>query len=140
MSQSIGDRIKKVRGTLGVGEFAEVLGVNRKTVTRWEADDALPDGGSLLALLQHFSANPGWVLTGDGGAPALEAAEQLLVENYRRCTGPAKANLVQTSALLAAGLGEAEASKPSQHIEGAMQIFHKAPRGNVIGRDLIKKK
>ncbi len=25
-------------------------------------------------------------------------------------------------------------------VEGSMQVFHKAPKGDVVGRDLIKKK
>src|ERR1700751_1137340 len=94
MSQ-IGDRIKQVRGTIGVGEFATILGVNRKTLTRWEASEVLPDGPSLLALMSHFNADPIWILTGKGIAPALEAAEQVLLDNYRRCTPQARANLVQ---------------------------------------------
>ncbi|WP_432277712.1 helix-turn-helix transcriptional regulator, partial [Pseudomonas aeruginosa] len=50
MPQNIGDRIRQIRGGLGVGEFAERLGVNRKTVARWESNEALPDGASLLTL------------------------------------------------------------------------------------------
>lgn len=83
MSQSIGERIKLIRGSLGVGEFAEILGINRKTVTRWEADESLPDGISLLALMKHFQADPAWVLTGSGVEPVLNSRESALLDNYR---------------------------------------------------------
>lgn len=73
MSQSTGDRVREVRGGMGVGEFAETLGVNRKTVTRWESGDSIPDGASLLALKRLFDADPSWLLTGQG--PGLELSE-----------------------------------------------------------------
>jgi transcriptional regulator with XRE-family HTH domain len=63
--ETIADRLRSVRGALGVGEFAEELGVNRKTVTRWENGDAVPDGDSLLALQQVFSVDPAWLLLGE---------------------------------------------------------------------------
>lgn len=84
--KSIGSRIEQLRGKLGIGEFAEELGVNRKTVTRWEADETLPDGPSLLALKEKFGADPGWVLTGIGEAPSkssLTPDEQVLLDGYR---------------------------------------------------------
>lgn len=83
---SAGGRIETIRGELGVGEFASALGVNRKTVTRWEADDSLPDGASLIALRERFGADPGWVLTGSGEPPntsSLTPDEEVLLEGYR---------------------------------------------------------
>lgn len=86
MSKTTGNRIAMIRGTRGVGEFADALGVNRKTVTRWEADEALPDGVSLIALKEEFGADPGWVLTGKGEAPTdstLSADERELIALFR---------------------------------------------------------
>lgn len=83
---SSGARIEQVRGKLGIGEFAAELGVNRKTVSRWEAGETLPDGASLLALKEKFGVDPGWVLTGLGVAPStssLAPDEQVLVDGYR---------------------------------------------------------
>lgn len=93
---SVGERIQLVRGGLGVAEFATELGVNRKTVTRWEANEALPDGASLLSLMNKFNANPAWVLTGEGGAPALKPDEAALLDNYRHCSVEGK-NAVKTT-------------------------------------------
>lgn len=63
--KEIAARLREVRGSLGVGEFAQEIGVNRKTVTRWENGDAVPDGDSLLALRRQFSVDPVWLLLGD---------------------------------------------------------------------------
>ncbi|MCV0073266.1 helix-turn-helix domain-containing protein [Pseudomonas aeruginosa] len=88
MSKSIGGRIAELRGSMKVGDFADCLGVNRKTITRWEADEALPDGSSLLALHERFGASPTWVLLGDvdpGARHAPPSAEEtLLLERYRQ--------------------------------------------------------
>lgn len=84
--KSIGGRIEVIRGDLGVAEFASALGINRKTVTRWEADESLPDGASLLALRDRFGADPGWILSGEGEPPSaskLTPDEQVLLDGYR---------------------------------------------------------
>lgn len=91
MSDSVGHRIARLRGEMKVGDFAERLGVNRKTITRWEANEALPDGSSLLALHAQFGISPAWLLLGDispepCGSP-LTAEEALLLERYRQSPG-----------------------------------------------------
>lgn len=87
MSDSVGSRISQVRGEMKIGFFAERLGVNRKTITRWEANEALPDGSSLLALHAQFGISPAWVLLGEISpepwASPLTAEEALLISRYR---------------------------------------------------------
>lgn len=101
----VGYRIRELRGTLGQSEFAGRLGVDRKSVAGWEAGRRLPDGKSLLALMQVFGASASYLLTGnEGGAQLADAAEQVLIDSYRRCNADAKRNLIQTAALLSAGL------------------------------------
>nr|WP_197430319.1 XRE family transcriptional regulator [Burkholderia savannae] len=71
--------------------------MNRKTVTRWEADDTLPDGASLLRLKAKYGADPGWILTGEGEAPGtdtLTADERELLERYRAAPLAVKAAAV----------------------------------------------
>ncbi|WP_331458207.1 helix-turn-helix domain-containing protein [Burkholderia savannae] len=97
VGNSAGTRIRAVRGDRGVSEFAEALEVNRKTVTRWEADDTLPDGASLLRLKAKYGADPGWILTGEGEAPGtdtLTADERELLERYRAAPLAVKAAAV----------------------------------------------
>lgn len=94
---SAGVRIQEVRGKLGISEFAEELGVNRKTVSRWEADETLPDGASLLALKDKFGADPAWILTGSGEAPntsSLTPDEQVLLDGYRALDVPTRRRML----------------------------------------------
>lgn len=101
----VGARIRALRGSLGQSEFAERLGVDRKSVAGWEAGKRLPDGKSLLALMQVFGGSASYLLTGnEGGAQLADAAEQVLIDSYRRCNAEARRNLIQTAALLSAGL------------------------------------
>ncbi|MCC7455965.1 MAG: hypothetical protein IT390_03285 [Nitrospira sp.] len=78
-----------------------MLGVDRKTVRRWEDGQALPDGDSLLRLFQVFHADPGWVLTGAGSPPPLSARELSLLDNYRNASEVGRKALEQTGAALA---------------------------------------
>ncbi|MDH1766273.1 helix-turn-helix domain-containing protein [Comamonas aquatica] len=103
---SVGLRIKALRGDLSLREFAARLGVDHKSVSGWEAGKRLPDGSSLLALMEQFSADVNFILTGQRqeALPAVDPSEQLLLENYRRCKLEAKQTLLQSSVLFAAGL------------------------------------
>lgn len=98
---SVGARIAQIRGQTSINDFADSLSVNRKTVTRWEAGEALPDGASLLALLEKFGADPAWVLTGKGASPVLAPDEAALLDNYRHSPEAGKAAIQTTSAAFA---------------------------------------
>lgn len=108
-----GERIKELRGTVTQALFAEQLGVDRKTVTRWEAGERLPDGKSLLALMKVFGADANYLLTGSraGTAPVGDAAERMLLDAYRACAPEARRNLIATAALLSAGMAPAPAPR-----------------------------
>ncbi|MFS4552631.1 helix-turn-helix domain-containing protein [Comamonas resistens] len=81
-----GARIRALRGKATQGEFADQMGVNRKTVERWESGERLPDGQSLLALMAVFGADVNYILTGkkpsDAG-PSLSAEESTLLDYFR---------------------------------------------------------
>lgn len=81
----VGRRIAEVRGGLSQAEFAGRLGVDRKSVNRWEAGERLPDGQSLLKLLTEFGVDLNYILTGQGTSElaALNAIEAALIDNYR---------------------------------------------------------
>lgn len=92
MSQikNIGERVASIRGNQGVGAFAESIGVNRKTIQRWEAGLAIPDGNSILLLKEKFGVDPSWLLTGESplsvehGIVVSDAEEVELVQIYRQ--------------------------------------------------------
>lgn len=79
----IAERLMAIRAELSQGVFADRLGLTSKTIQRWEAGVAIPDGDSLLTLWREFHADPGWVLTGSGAPPALPPDERALLAHYR---------------------------------------------------------
>ncbi len=97
----VGRRVAQARGELTQSEFAARLGVDRKTVVRWESGERLPDGDSLLLLWQKFRVEAGWLLTGMGSAPPLTAREATLLDNYRHASEAGRKALDQTGAALA---------------------------------------
>lgn len=118
MSQTIGARVREVRGGMGVGEFAETLGVNRKTVTRWENDGSVPDGGSLLALKRLFDADPSWILTGQGPGPDLSDDERELLALYR--AAPLAGKMAAVGALQGVAGAEAQEGRDNRvMVEGS---------------------
>lgn len=130
VSETIGQRIRTVRGGRGVAEIAEALGVNRKTITRWEADEALPDGKSLLALKEQFGADPAWILTGSGVAQTggtLSADEEVLLNGYRALDPATKKRML---AFILGGETPATAQK---------QINVSATGGQAAGGDIVNK-
>lgn len=80
-------------------EFAGRLGVNRNTVSRWEAGERLPDGSSLLRMREEFGADISYILTGQSGgaAPALRPDEAALLDNYRNSPADGRERLRQIS-------------------------------------------
>lgn len=93
----VGLRIAAIRGAMKQSEFGERLGVNRNTVSRWEAGERLPDGSSMLAMALEFGADINYLLTGKSGgvAPALRPDEEALLTNYRACNSDSREKIRQ---------------------------------------------
>ena len=108
---SAGLRIRALRGDLSLREFAARLGVDHKSVSGWEAGKRLPDGSSLLALSEQFSADVNYILTGQrtGGAaapaPALAPDEEILLDNYRHAPAGVRAGVKTTLETFEPGAG-----------------------------------
>lgn len=119
--------------------LAEQCGVTARSQRNYESGERLPDAG-YLAALQAAGVDVLYVLTGErsGAHPAHDAAEQVLLDSYRRCNAQARQHLIQTAALLAAGMPPASArgagSSGGQSVVGddAIQI------GSVTGKARIK--
>jgi transcriptional regulator with XRE-family HTH domain len=54
-------RLRKREG-LSQEALAEMLGVSRQAVSRWEQGTALPDGGKLLSCARYFGVSVDWLL------------------------------------------------------------------------------
>ena len=125
----VGVRIARLRGGMTQASFSARLGVDRKTVERWEAGERLPDGAKLLRLVLEFGADLNYLLTGERNE-ALQSAEHHLIENYRRCGPEQRALLIQSAALLAAGIAAPTADKKTSSVQVT------AHGGNAAGRDM----
>lgn len=66
LAETIGDRIKMVRGTLSQADFALRLKVSKNTVGNYERGDRSPDADFLAHLYEEFGADITWLLTGQG--------------------------------------------------------------------------
>ena len=142
-----GERLKEERERLGFNQadFAALAGATRKTLFNWESGAASPNAAALAAWAEA-ELDVLYVVTGERSSaqPAHDAAEQVLLDSYRRCSAQARQHLIQTAALLAAGLPPAPAKKSAaaagsgggQSVVGdnAIQI------GSVTGKARIKSK
>ncbi|WP_304351038.1 helix-turn-helix domain-containing protein [Comamonas testosteroni] len=108
----IGARLREERERLGLNQegFGQLGGVRKQAQLLYEKDERRPDS-DYLAAVAAAGVDVLFVLTGrrQSDLPAGDASEQLLLENFRRCSLAARENLLQSSVLLAAGL-PAEAS------------------------------
>lgn len=108
---NLNERIKEERERLGYSQtaFAALAEASKHSQINWEKGTGTPTAAVLAAWAAH-GLDVLYVVTGQraGGTPsvpALDAAEQVLLDSYRRCGATAKQNLIQTAALLSAGLG-----------------------------------
>lgn len=104
---TIGDRLKEERTRLGMSQpaFAALAGTTKQTLFSWESGRTAPDGFQLAALAVQ-DVDVLYVLTGQrcSRESALPLDERKLLNGYRLCAKEAQQNLIQTAALLAAGL------------------------------------
>lgn len=64
-AETIGGRIRMVRGGVRQPEFATRLGVDKNTIGRYERDERQPDA-EFLARLCSLGFNGHWLITGEG--------------------------------------------------------------------------
>lgn len=130
---SVADRFKSERERLALTQprVAELTGVGKTTVINWEKALSSPTAVQLSALAE-IGLDVLYVVTGQraGGvkpAPTLTAEEETMLGYFRDASKEVR------RAALGALLGAS-----SQSFEGSQQVFHKAPKGGVAGRDIVK--
>lgn len=74
---TIGQRIAMKRRELGLSQIAlgEEMGVSRQSISKWEADAAIPEIDKLIALSKLFGVSVGWLLGVEEAEEAEEAAQ-----------------------------------------------------------------
>ena len=124
----LADRIKSERERLALTQprVADLTGVGKTTVINWEKGVSSPTAVQLAALAAA-GADVLFVVTGQRSQAAevelLPSDERVLVDAYRRCNAEARRNLIQTAALLSAGMG-APVSQPAAPGGGVRQTSH----------------
>lgn len=149
----ISERLREERERLGMSQqaLAEKLESTKRSVINWEGGAALP-GAEVLSRYAVAGADVLYVITGErtSAQPAADAAEQVLLDSYRRCKPDAKANLIQMAALLSAGVapGPAPKAAPRTRAGSGVQMSASAQpsiavrgsRNVVAGRDVVQTK
>jgi len=122
--QSIGERIKLLRKTLGLTqrEFAEKIGIGEKTLRNYESGKFAPKEAVLRNIEQTFSVNPEWLRHGKGEmfkpkivvSDPLEVAAARIIETIAekrdiKLSPDKKRKLVKKLAELMRQIGEKEA-------------------------------
>ncbi|MDR2187010.1 MAG: helix-turn-helix domain-containing protein [Azonexus sp.] len=112
-----GGRISSERARLGFSQqkAADAIGVRREMWAKYEAGSE--PGANALAKMAKINVDVLYILTGHPASAetVLSKEERALLNSYRLCAAAARKNLLQTAALLAAGL-EAERA-PKQRIK-----------------------
>lgn len=76
-NESIGERLRMIRGGLSKDEFSKLLGVHKQTILRYENNERTPDASFLLAIHKIMrNADIGWIVTGERNKTTLETEEE----------------------------------------------------------------
>ena len=80
---TIGQRIAAKRKELGLSQIdlGERMGVSRQSVSKWEADAAIPEIDKLIALSRLYGVSVGWLLGVE--APTVPSGEAFTEEQLR---------------------------------------------------------
>lgn len=137
---NLGERLREERERLGYSQpaFAAVADAKKHAQINWEKGVAYPNAAALEAWAK-IGLDVLYVVTGQPNQSVLDAGlaleEETLLDSYRRCSRNARIKLIQTAALLAAGIN---AGKPDAPIkQPSVKVSSK--RGHAAGRDLIIK-
>ena len=62
-----GQRIQKLRTDAALSQeaFANLIGVSRQSVSKWEADKAFPEVDKLAVIARQFGVTCDWLITGE---------------------------------------------------------------------------
>jgi transcriptional regulator with XRE-family HTH domain len=78
-----GAEIKRIRGNRSQQEFADLLGVGRTTIIRYEKNENAPDAEFLFKLNLIFGVDPTRVVLGRDSIHIHDPQEVAMLNNYR---------------------------------------------------------
>ena len=81
------ERLHQLRRQRGLSQenLAEVIGVTRQAVQKWESGASRPDMDNLVALSRYFETTLDYLITGEeapSASSALPAQSQTIIHNY----------------------------------------------------------
>lgn len=109
---TLGERIKERRQNAGLSQekVAELVGVSRQAVTKWEAGQTAPNTGNLFRLAEIFGTTTDMLISSDGASkqtPAEQICYLYKMEEEKKAAEQAakrKRNLIMALAVMAAYL------------------------------------
>jgi transcriptional regulator with XRE-family HTH domain len=105
-----GSEIRRIRGNRSQQEFADLLGVGRNTIQRYESNDRAPDTEFLLKLNLIFGVDPSRVVLGRESGQLDSVRERGLVRDFRAAS-PEDQQMIERVAKLAAQVASGSKSK-----------------------------
>ena len=74
---NISDRIQSLRKAKGITQeqLADAVGVSRQAVSKWEAEQSVPDLERIVAMAEYFDVTTDYLLRGIEPAPTVQARE-----------------------------------------------------------------
>jgi phage repressor protein C with HTH and peptisase S24 domain len=95
--ETIGDRIREVRGRMSRDSFADLFGLKKGSIQRYELHGAAPPGDFITSLCESYKLNANWLLFGEGNKNKFSAEKNTYHSDI--CAVP------MVSAILSAGDG-----------------------------------
>lgn len=83
IESSYGREIKRIRGDLTQQKFANLMGVGKNTVIRYESNERIPDANFLYKLHSIFGADPTRVVLGRDSVHIHDPDEIELLNGFR---------------------------------------------------------
>ena len=76
---NISDRIQSLRKARGITQeqLADAVGVSRQAVSKWEAEQSVPDLERIVAMAEYFDVTTDYILRGIEPAPTAQARERV---------------------------------------------------------------
>lgn len=100
-AETVGDRIKTVRGGVSQVDFAKKYGLNRNTLARYENGTNDPSASFLKALIEDFELDANWLLLGEGEPPKQDPRKMILLSHFDACDERGKDAMLTAGSALA---------------------------------------
>lgn len=100
--KAVGRRLAELRGDRTQKDFADLLGIGRTSLIRYEAGERPIDTDLVSALFVLFRVDVLWLLTGTEAASSAwgHSDEMALIDRYRSLNKRARDHVVETVKLL----------------------------------------